>query len=106
MKLSDIAEKLGANLLGDGDLEISGVAPIEKAGVGEITFHSAAGAAVSRGEGWFSSSRLSDVRDAFRRSAVYVRASSEEVAILQGTDRDKQASLVQTKLDDRDRSIA
>lgn len=38
MKLSDIAEKLEANLIGDGNIDISGVAPIEEAGVGDITF--------------------------------------------------------------------
>ncbi len=38
MKLSDIVEKLGGTLEGDGDLEITGVAGLGEAGKGEISF--------------------------------------------------------------------
>src|SRR5712691_6103607 len=38
MRLSDIATKLGCTLEGDGVVEISGVAGIEYAGPGQITF--------------------------------------------------------------------
>jgi UDP-3-O-[3-hydroxymyristoyl] glucosamine N-acyltransferase len=38
MKLSEIAGRLGAELVGDGDVEITGVAGIEHAGPSEITF--------------------------------------------------------------------
>jgi UDP-3-O-[3-hydroxymyristoyl] glucosamine N-acyltransferase len=38
MKLRDIAERLGCRLEGDGNVEIAGVAGIEKAGPGTLTF--------------------------------------------------------------------
>jgi UDP-3-O-[3-hydroxymyristoyl] glucosamine N-acyltransferase len=38
MKLSEIAERLGAELVGDGEIEISGVAGIEHAGPDQLTF--------------------------------------------------------------------
>src|ERR1700751_1495310 len=38
MKLHDLASHLGATLHGDGDAEITGVAGIEEAAAGEITF--------------------------------------------------------------------
>jgi UDP-3-O-[3-hydroxymyristoyl] glucosamine N-acyltransferase len=38
MKLSEIAERLGCALEGEGEIEITGVAGIEEAGTGEITF--------------------------------------------------------------------
>lgn len=38
MKLREIAERLGATLEGDGDLEITGVAGIEEAVAGQLTF--------------------------------------------------------------------
>jgi UDP-3-O-[3-hydroxymyristoyl] glucosamine N-acyltransferase len=38
MKLRDIADALGGKLVGDGDLEISGVAGMEHAGPGHLTF--------------------------------------------------------------------
>jgi UDP-3-O-[3-hydroxymyristoyl] glucosamine N-acyltransferase len=38
MKLSELARRLGCELVGDGDVEISGVAPIESARRGEVTF--------------------------------------------------------------------
>ena len=38
MRLEELAEKLGAELRGDGAAEISGVAGIEGAGPGEVTF--------------------------------------------------------------------
>lgn len=38
MKLRDLAEQLGCHLVGDGEIEIHGVAGIENAGPGEITF--------------------------------------------------------------------
>lgn len=38
MKLREIAEKLGCALEGDGELEITGIAPMEHAGPSELTF--------------------------------------------------------------------
>lgn len=38
MKLSELAHRLGAELLGDGNREISGVAGLEQAGLGDLTF--------------------------------------------------------------------
>src|SRR5690349_10719459 len=38
MKLADIAAALGRRFEGDGDLEISGVAGMEHAGPGQLTF--------------------------------------------------------------------
>jgi UDP-3-O-[3-hydroxymyristoyl] glucosamine N-acyltransferase len=38
MKLRDIAARLGCRLEGDGDIEISGVAGMEHAGAGQLTF--------------------------------------------------------------------
>ena len=38
MKLRELAEHLGCRLEGDGDIEITGVAGIESAGPGQITF--------------------------------------------------------------------
>lgn len=38
MKLRDIAERLGCHLEGDGNIEIQGVAAIETAGPGDLTF--------------------------------------------------------------------
>jgi UDP-3-O-[3-hydroxymyristoyl] glucosamine N-acyltransferase len=38
MKLRDLADKLGCELVGDGGLEINGVAGLEQAGPAEITF--------------------------------------------------------------------
>src|SRR5215471_15071602 len=38
MKLQAIADELGCRLEGDGDLEISGVAGMEHAGAGHLTF--------------------------------------------------------------------
>src|SRR4051794_23554475 len=38
MKLRDIAGALGGRLVGDGDLDISGVAGMEHAGPGQLTF--------------------------------------------------------------------
>ncbi len=38
MQLSDLAERLGASLEGDGSAEITGVAGIEQAGPGQVTF--------------------------------------------------------------------
>jgi UDP-3-O-[3-hydroxymyristoyl] glucosamine N-acyltransferase len=38
MKLGQIAEKLGCKLEGDGNIEITGVAGLEEAGPGELTF--------------------------------------------------------------------
>lgn len=71
-------------------------------GVGEIAFRSEAGSTWFRGEGWFSSSKAADVRDALTKSTVYVRATPEEIAILQGTDRDNRSALIHAKLADGD----
>src|SRR5579871_1054947 len=38
MKLREIAERLGAKLAGDGEIEICGVAGMEQAGPGHLTF--------------------------------------------------------------------
>ncbi|HEU4436187.1 MAG TPA: LpxD N-terminal domain-containing protein, partial [candidate division Zixibacteria bacterium] len=38
MKLSDIAQLVGGELVGKNDLEITGVAPIGQAGPGDLTF--------------------------------------------------------------------
>lgn len=38
MKLSEITAALGCELVGDGDLEITGLAPMEQAGPSELTF--------------------------------------------------------------------
>ena len=40
MKLKDLAERLGAELVGEaaGEVEVSGVAGIEEAGPGQVTF--------------------------------------------------------------------
>jgi UDP-3-O-[3-hydroxymyristoyl] glucosamine N-acyltransferase len=38
MRLREIAEALGCQLVGDGELEITGLAPIEQAGPSELTF--------------------------------------------------------------------
>jgi len=38
MKLRDIAAALGCRLEGDGEIEITGVAGMEQAGAGELTF--------------------------------------------------------------------
>ena len=38
MKLSEIAEKTGATLIGDGSAEILRVSTIEQAGIGDLTF--------------------------------------------------------------------
>src|SRR5262245_43505118 len=38
MRLLELAQRLGCELVGDGGVEISGVAPIESAGPGELTF--------------------------------------------------------------------
>ena len=38
MKLSEIASRLNCELLGDGEIEITGVAGMEHAGPGELTF--------------------------------------------------------------------
>jgi UDP-3-O-[3-hydroxymyristoyl] glucosamine N-acyltransferase len=38
MKLSELAAKLGCEVAGDGDLEITGIGPMEQAGPSELTF--------------------------------------------------------------------
>ncbi len=38
MTLREIADRLGCRLAGDGDLEIGGVAGMEHAGPGQLTF--------------------------------------------------------------------
>ena len=38
MKLHELAQKLGCRLEGDGDLEITGAAGIDRAEAGQITF--------------------------------------------------------------------
>ena len=70
-------------------------------GVGEIHFRPSIDEMAFRGEGWFSSSRSSDVKEALTKSTVYVRASTEEIATMQSTARDKRVSLIQAKLTER-----
>ncbi|MEM6561522.1 MAG: UDP-3-O-(3-hydroxymyristoyl)glucosamine N-acyltransferase [Planctomycetota bacterium] len=38
MRLSELAEKIGATLDGDGDIEVTGVGPLDAAGTGDVTF--------------------------------------------------------------------
>jgi len=38
IRLSDLAERIGARLVGDGDVLVRGIAPIESAGPGEVAF--------------------------------------------------------------------
>ncbi len=38
MRLGELAQRLGLDLEGDGDIEISGIAPIDAAGPGDLTF--------------------------------------------------------------------
>ncbi|MFQ5607783.1 MAG: LpxD N-terminal domain-containing protein, partial [Candidatus Zixiibacteriota bacterium] len=38
MKLAELAQRLGCEMRGDGEVEISRAAPIETAGPGEISF--------------------------------------------------------------------
>ncbi len=38
MRLSDLAARIGARLIGDGDVLVSGIAPVETAGPGQVTF--------------------------------------------------------------------
>src|SRR5829696_8745908 len=38
MRVRDLAEWLGADFEGDGEIELEGVAPIESAGPGELSF--------------------------------------------------------------------
>jgi len=70
-------------------------------GVGEITFRAGADETPSTAEGWFSSSRTSDVKDAFAKATIYARATSEEVDVFRGTDHDNRVALIKTKLSDR-----
>jgi len=70
-------------------------------GVGTITFHVDPEQNASLAEGWFSSSNASDVKEAFVTATSYVRATSEELEALNGTDRDKRASVINAKLRDR-----
>jgi UDP-3-O-[3-hydroxymyristoyl] glucosamine N-acyltransferase len=37
-RLSDLADRIGARLVGDGDRVVAGIAPIEEAGPGQVTF--------------------------------------------------------------------
>jgi hypothetical protein len=94
----------------EGDLTLyyswEGEHPREQAiprffGVGEITFRDVVGGAASAGDGWFSSSSSSDVKDALTKSTSYLRPSAEELTIMRGADRDKRAALIQAKLMER-----
>lgn len=71
-------------------------------GVGEIVFRSETDGVASGGEGWYSQSRFTAVKESLTKSTVCVRASADEVATMQGAARDKRASLVQAKLAERD----
>ncbi|MDX1545502.1 MAG: nucleotide-binding protein [Rhodothermales bacterium] len=71
-------------------------------GVGEATFHLDAGAAAAtRAEGWLSATSVSDVTDAFTKSTVYVRATPEELTIVEGGDHEERNALIQSKLTER-----
>ena len=68
-------------------------------GVGEITFSPSSSNVLSRGKGWFYTSRLSDVKDALKKSTVYVRATPDDVAKVSGDDPDIRNSVIQSKLE-------
>jgi hypothetical protein len=70
-------------------------------GIGTITFRVDAKQNAPLAEGWFSSSSASDVKDAVATATTYVRATSEELEALHGTDCDKRASVINTRLSDR-----
>jgi hypothetical protein len=55
----------------------------------------------NRGEGWYSASSSSDVTDTINKSTVYVRATADEIVVMQGGDRDKRGAMVQSKLLER-----
>jgi hypothetical protein len=70
-------------------------------GVGEIHFKNLNAGAASTGEGWFSSSNSSNVKDAVTKATTYHRPSAAESNVMRGTDRDARAALIQTKLSER-----
>ena len=70
-------------------------------GVGEITFQAGADAVLTSADGWFSASSSLDVTDALAKSAVYARATSDEVATLQSGDRSARTELIRAKLTER-----
>jgi hypothetical protein len=70
-------------------------------GVGTITFDVESGQHASVAAGWFSSSKASDVKDAFVTATSYVQATSEELEAVFGMDRDKRASVINAKLRER-----
>ena len=37
-RLSEFADRIGARLVGDGERVVAGIAPIEEAGPGQVTF--------------------------------------------------------------------
>ena len=66
MKLAELAERLGAELRGDGAVEIRGIAGIEEAGAGQVTFVS----------NW----KYAGLARTTRASAVLVEPGFEEIA--------------------------
>jgi UDP-3-O-[3-hydroxymyristoyl] glucosamine N-acyltransferase len=67
MRLEEIARRIGCELRGDGSLEISGLAPIETAAPGQLTF--------------LAHPRYARHLDATRASAIIVSPSTAEVKI-------------------------
>jgi hypothetical protein len=70
-------------------------------GIGTITFRVDAKRNASGAAGWFSSTSVSDVKDAVAKATTYVRATAEEVEAVHGSDPDKRASVIKAKLRDR-----
>ena len=67
MQLAEIARRLGCELRGDGSIEIDGVAPIESAGPGTLTF--------------VANPRYRPYLRTTRASAVLVAGAEEEVPL-------------------------
>ena len=67
MRLGDLARTLGCELRGDGDVEITGVAPIEDAAPGALTF--------------LADRRLAEALATTRASAVILAPDAADVAL-------------------------
>ena len=72
-------------------------------GVGEMTFRKSEDSISSRAEGWFSSSDSSDVQSTITKSTVFVRATPEELVVINGTNHDQRDELIEAKLSERKR---
>src|ERR1700755_321168 len=86
MKLHDLASHLGATLHGDGDAEITGVAGIEEAAAGEITFVSnpryAAAAKTTKASAVLVAPDFPEIAAATLRLANPYLAFAEAIALL------------------------